>query len=1291
MNPDAPRTPREELEIKITALLMGQLAPEEVAEVEAQIAANPELAELHTRLARAAELLREAWALKDAPTPAAPRQLSKERREQLLAKFRGIKPLPTAPKTLSRPYPARPVPPLPEQEPRSWRKPLILAASISALIIVPLAFFARSSSRMGEVAYGAPASSAPSSEPSLLLVAPEKSSDYLATLPEPEKSVRYAYNVEPSRPSLGSGQVLPKLVAGTSAPSASSADVISSRSGRASGLARQSERVTNVYLPSGKSDDNGAARESGVEKPAKNEVAVEFAAAESKKLADNTAALADGLAESSRWRSAADREKTTIFSDESVPREFASAARGDVTTRDGSEATVQRELQRRYTREQSEADEAKKRLYAAAPPTPAMATAPIAGIQLPTPEGLDARAFGQVPLGKALPADSMKDSEANVLPPLAGPAGAKGKDNLFGIAAISNEPAEEGRKTDANSALVAGVPSDSELKEEAADGSKRSIPEVTAQNSLQKSAEEYSKLGRYDLAQRKYEEILTKDPNNIEARKGREELYLKKQQVAEAGYSAARSQATWDATSFWERPYRQFNKSAQSDPKAGSDVSGVAKITDLQLDAAGAITPSPAQPALGMAGANSYWHFQDQAGTAGSKPAGDRASLGAYWAEGLAGQPGGAPTASEGQFFDTFDLALPSGRAKSKGEAAGEPSKGGKSTTDPTDAMLGFSPPMATGGVVHLDRLLIPPATPQSAPAPTMTPAKPGERPEGERNGAGVPPAQESFVNGFLAARKAEDYLEKGDTQKALETYRSAADTLAKIKEQWPNWQPELLEFRQKRTQESIAQLESKLEKDTKAADSKAAGAKPASGAATEPPPPPKPPEPPPVPQPEVSTKDNAFSTFSLNVSDVSFQLAGASLDKGKMPDAASVRSEEFINALDYRDPEPSGSAPLAFTSERARYPFAHNRDLLRLSLKTAAAGRVPGRPLNLVLLVDNSGSMERADRVSILKESMRVLSQQLKAEDKVSLITFSREPRLWADGVAGDKAAEATQRASEITPQGGTDLSAALDLGYKTALKHYKTGSINRVVLLTDGAANLGEVKAESLKAKVEAHRKQGVAFDCFGVGWEGYNDDLLEQLSRNGDGRYGFINTPESAAKEFAGQLAGALRVAASDVKVQVEFNPRRVTSYRQIGYAKHRLKKEQFRDNTVDAAEIGAAESGNALYTVEVNAGGSGDIGIARARFKVPGTSDYRELEWTIPYQAPAPAVEQASSSLRLAATASAFSEWLAQSPFASEVTTDRLLSLINGIPAIYGADNRPAKLEAMIRQAKSISGR
>lgn len=451
-----------------------------------------------------------------------------------------------------------------------------------------------------------------------------------------------------------------------------------------------------------------------------------------------------------------------------------------------------------------------------------------------------------------------------------------------------------------------------------------------------------------------------------------------------------------------------------------------------------------------------------------------------------------------------------------------------------------------------------------------------------------------------------------------------------------------------------------------------------------------KPVTPPLIPQPEVQTRENAFSTFSLNVSDVAFKLAGASLEKGLMPEAGSIRSEEFINAFDYRDPEAPAGVPVAFAWERARYPYAQNRDLLRFSIKTAAQGRQAGRPLNLVLLMDNSGSMERADRVAIIREALNVLASQLQPRDKLSVITFARTAQLRVDGVAGNLAAQVAEDIGGLTPEGGTNIEEAMNLAYQTALRHYLANGINRVVLLTDGAANLGNVEPESLKQKVEANRKQGIALDCFGIGWEGFNDDLLETLSRNGDGRYGFINSPEEAATEFAGQLAGALNVAASDVKVQVEFNPARVTAYRQIGYAKHQLTKEQFRDNTVDAAEIAAQEAGNALYVVEVNPAGQGPLGTVRVRFKIPGTSDYREHEWTVPFNGNAVALEQASPAMRLAATASAFSEWLASSPYATEVTPDTLLRYLSGVPEVYGADGRPKKLEWMIRQAKSVAG-
>lgn len=444
------------------------------------------------------------------------------------------------------------------------------------------------------------------------------------------------------------------------------------------------------------------------------------------------------------------------------------------------------------------------------------------------------------------------------------------------------------------------------------------------------------------------------------------------------------------------------------------------------------------------------------------------------------------------------------------------------------------------------------------------------------------------------------------------------------------------------------------------------------------------------IPQPEIRTADNPFSTFSMNVADVSFKLATASLENGQMPEPSSIRSEEFINAFDYHDPEASPGVPFAFAWERARYPFAHNRDLLRFSLKTAAQGRAANTPLNLVLLLDKSGSMERTDRVNILQQAIQVLSSQLQVHDKLSIVTFSRNAQLRVDGMQGQAAAKAADEIARQTPEGGTNLEEALKAGYETALRHYVVGGVNRVILLTDGAANLGNVLADALKPIVERHRKQGVALDCFGIGWEGYNDELLEVLARNGDGRYGFLNSPEAATSEFAAKLAGALRVAASDVKVQVQFNPDRVNSYRQLGYAKHQLTKEQFRDNTVDAAEIAAAESGNALYVIESRTDGKGPLATVRVRYKDPATGQYEEHEWVVPYTGSTPALEQATPTLRLAGTAAAFAEWLAASPYAGDVTIDRLMVLLTGVKETFGADPRPAKLEWMIRQAGSISG-
>ncbi|RUA20805.1 MAG: hypothetical protein DSY79_09470, partial [Chloroflexi bacterium] len=459
-----------------------------------------------------------------------------------------------------------------------------------------------------------------------------------------------------------------------------------------------------------------------------------------------------------------------------------------------------------------------------------------------------------------------------------------------------------------------------------------------------------------------------------------------------------------------------------------------------------------------------------------------------------------------------------------------------------------------------------------------------------------------------------------------------------------------------------------------------------------EPAPPAKPPAPSVVytPRPETVTAQNNFSTFSLNVSDVSFKTTLASLQANKLPEPGDVRSEEFLNALEYRDPMPGAGVPLAFHWERARSPFTHDRDIIRFSVRTAALGRQPGRAINLVCLLDNSGSMEREDRVSIVQQALGVLARKLTPNDRVSLVTFSRTPKLRIDGMRGGNRDAFLKASTGWIPQGGTHVEKALALAYETAKKHFIPGGNNRVVLLTDGAANMGNVDPYQLRKTVESHRKQGIALDCFGVGWEGYNDNLLEVLARNGDGRYGFLNQPVQAVAEFEQKLLGAFQVAASDVKVQVEWNADRVRVFRQVGYLRHQLKKEDFRNNKIDAAEISAAESGNALYVVQVNPGGQGPLGVVRVRYKVPFTREYTELEWSLAYEQSVTPLEHAGPAMRLGCVAATFAEWLAQNPYAQGVQLADLQGLISGIPSIYATDPRPGQLEWMIGKARILAG-
>jgi len=440
----------------------------------------------------------------------------------------------------------------------------------------------------------------------------------------------------------------------------------------------------------------------------------------------------------------------------------------------------------------------------------------------------------------------------------------------------------------------------------------------------------------------------------------------------------------------------------------------------------------------------------------------------------------------------------------------------------------------------------------------------------------------------------------------------------------------------------------------------------------------------------EQQTELQGTSTFSLNVSDVSFQLTAASLNKGVLPAPESIRPEEFFNALTYRDTINVSDAPVIVHTDRARHPYGFQQEILRIGVRTKSSGRLATTPLNLVVLLDNSGSMERPDRQAIVRRSLESLLSSLNDSDKVSMLTFARQPRLWVDGLSASEALESLDDLTRMIPEGGTNLETAIETAYETARKHYNSEGQNRVILLTDGAANLGNTDTELLRQQVTNQREQGIALDCFGIGWEGYDDHRLESLTRNGDGRYSFLNDLEQVETNFIQQLTGALNVAAKNVKVQITFNPQRVTSYRQIGYAKHQLKKEQFRDNRVDAAELAAEESGTALYVLSLNANGNGPIGELALRFQDPETKEFQELNWNLPFAGSAKNLDQTSPDTQLALIAALFAERLAGIPYSQSVSFQELEQLITKLETKRQLDPAVSKLKNMISQAQRLTG-
>jgi Mg-chelatase subunit ChlD len=435
----------------------------------------------------------------------------------------------------------------------------------------------------------------------------------------------------------------------------------------------------------------------------------------------------------------------------------------------------------------------------------------------------------------------------------------------------------------------------------------------------------------------------------------------------------------------------------------------------------------------------------------------------------------------------------------------------------------------------------------------------------------------------------------------------------------------------------------------------------------------------------EIAASEDPYSTFSLNISDASFQIAQAALAKGERPDPAGIKVEQFYNAVNYGDPAPAAGQPVSCVIEQAAHPVIPGRKLVRVALKTAAAGRSAAQPLRLTLLVDQSGSMVRADRREAMDTAMRSLGTLLTDKDLVTVIGFSRTSRLLAVDMKGNEVGEKLAGlVNQAASEGGTNLEEAIKLAEEKAMRQKLVGAQNRIVLFTDGAANLGDADPQRLAAKVEQLRQQGIAFDIAGIAADDLNDELLAELARKGNGRYSVVGKGEN--QNFAKQLAGSFRPAAENVKVQVRFNPERVARYKLIGFEKDRLKTEDFRNDAVDAAELAAEEVGVAIYQVEPLAEGRGEIGEVSVRFRDTASGEMVERMWTMTHNSATTGVDRATPSMQLAVLSMLAGEKLKGGPLADAIDFNNFSQAQATVKQAFGQDTRVSEMLRMVNALK-----
>ena len=441
---------------------------------------------------------------------------------------------------------------------------------------------------------------------------------------------------------------------------------------------------------------------------------------------------------------------------------------------------------------------------------------------------------------------------------------------------------------------------------------------------------------------------------------------------------------------------------------------------------------------------------------------------------------------------------------------------------------------------------------------------------------------------------------------------------------------------------------------------------------------------------PTISTRNEPFSTFAMDVDTVSYQITKASLESNQLPNKSSVRVEEFINNFAYN--YSSSDDVFSISAEVVPSPYRPGFHLLHVGVKAKYVADEQRLPANLVLVADVSGSMQGDQKMGLQKQALTTLVSQLDSRDSVAIVTYNQQASVLLRPTKANSKTEIYYAIQKMVAGGGTSAEQGLLQGYALAAEMAYPGHVNRVVITSDGLANVGAVDPQGILQQVEQYRKRNIFLTTVGVGKAMYNDYLLEQLANKGNGNYLYLANQADIERVFVDGLTSQLQTVAKDAKVQLKFNPEKVSLFRQIGYENRGLQTQDFLDANKDGGEVGANQQVTVLYEIKLaNLNDGADLANIAVSYKKPQGSKVFSFNKAIPSSVVRSDSEAASSDTVVSMAVAAFAEKLRQSYWSRTYDYNQIQSQLSALPTQLRNSQQVSELQNLLTQATRLDSR